>query len=805
MQRLWQDIRFAARLMTRFPGVTAAALITLALGTGVNTALFSVVNAVLLRPLPFPHAESLVYIWRAEPPGLEFGSASFSRYVDWRARSRRTFDEMGALAPLGLTLTGREAPERIAGAQASASFFRALGATPVLGRWFTDDEDVPGAERVVVLSHALWTRRFGASPEVLGTRVTLNGASHAVVGIAPPGMADAWRFEAWVPLAMAADPARRTANFLLTLARLRSGVSLDRARRDMADVAATLTRDYPSDQYGFTILTLHDVVTRGPRRALWILLGATSLVLLIACANVANLLLARAVSRQREVAIRAAIGAGRIRLLRQLMTETLLLAALGSALGLLLAAVLLRAFVLLAPPAFPRLASVALDLRVLLFSTIVAVACGMAAGVVPALQLFRTTPGSALRDGGSRGATSGGANRVSRALVVSEIALAVILVAGAGLTLRSLQQLVAQELGVSRDGVLTFSVSLPGDDEDAAIGERRARFFAALQQRLEAGPGVVRAGAINMLPLAATGMNGQVYIRDRVISQEERPLAEFRVVTPAYFDALGIGLLAGRVPDERDVANTPLVVVINETLARLLWPTEPPARVIGRLMGTGFDDGSTWREVIGIVRDVRSRRPDAPPDPETYVPHAQYPLGTMVFTVKTTTPPEALVPYVRRELSQLDPTVPIASVRTMENVISTATRSSRLYSALTAVFGLLAGILAVVGIYSVMSYSVANRTRELAIRAALGASSRGLLEMIVREGFQVSALGIGLGLVGALAAARLLGSLLYQVSSTDVAVFTATAAGVAISALLGYMVPAIRAARVDPVAALHES
>jgi putative ABC transport system permease protein len=592
MQRFWQDVRYAGRLMVRFPGVTTAAVVTLALGTGVNTALFSIVNAVLLRPLPFPAAAELVQIWRAEPPGLEFGSASFPRYTEWRARSR-TFDEMGAFAPTGLTLTGREAPERLAGARATASFFRALGATPAVGRWFTDDEDAPGAERVVVLSHALWTRRFGASAGVLGTTITLNGVAHTIVGVAPQGMAEAWRLEAWVPLAMAVDQGQRTSNFLLVVARLGDGASLDEARREMADVAAAISRDHPSDRYGFTILSLHDVVTRGPRQALWILLGATSLVLLIACANVANLLLARAVSRQREMAIRTAIGAGRLRLMRQLLTETVLLAAIGSSVGLLIATALLRVFSVLAPPAFPRLASVGLDVRVLVFSTLVALACGMGAGIAPALQLFRTAAGGALRDGGSRGATSGGANRVSRALVVSEIALAVVLVAAAGLTFRSLQQLVAQELGVAREGVLTFAVSLPGDLDDPPLRERRARFFAELQARLEAGPGVVRAGAINMLPIASTGMNGQVYVRDRTIEQEERPLAEFRVVAPPYFEALGIRLLAGRLPDERDAANAPLVVLINETLARLLWPNQPPTGAIGRLMGTGFDDGST--------------------------------------------------------------------------------------------------------------------------------------------------------------------------------------------------------------------
>jgi putative ABC transport system permease protein len=804
MQRLRQDIRFAVRLMLRFPGVTGAALVTLALGTGVNTALFSIVNAVLLRPLPFPQAAELVQIWRAEPPQLEFGSASFARYIDWRARSRM-FDEMGAFGPRGLTLTGGGTPERINGAQATASFFRALGATPALGRWFTDDEDAPGGERVVVLSHALWTRRFAGSPNVLGTRLTLNGVPHTIVGIAPASMTEAWRAEAWVPLALEVNQAQRTNNFLLVLARLRDGTSLERARDGMAGVAAGLARDYPADRYGFTILALHDVVTRGPRQALWILLGATGLVLLIACTNVANLLLARAVSRQKEIAIRAAIGAGRLRLLRQLLTETLLLALFGSGLGLLLAFWFLRVFAVLAPPAFPRLASVGLDVRVLLFSTAVAVTCGIASGIAPALHVFRATPGHALRDGGSRGATSGGVHRLSRALVISEIALAVVLVAAAGLTVRSLQRLVAQELGLTREGVLTFSVALPGDADTVETRDRPSRFFADLERRIAAAPGVIRAGAINMLPIAATGMNGQVYVRDRVTKREEMPLAEFRVATPAYFDALGIRLVAGRLPTDRDDATAPLVVIINERLAQALWPNQPPAAAVGQLMGTGFDDGKTWREVIGVVRDVRSRRPDAPPDAETYVPHAQYPLGTMVFTVRTAVPPETLVPILRAELAHLDPNVPMASIRTMEEVITTATRNSRLYSALTAVFGALAAVLAIVGIYSVMSYAVANRTRELAIRAALGASRTGLLRMIVREGFVVSAMGIALGLAGAFAVGRVIRALLYQVNPADAGVLTATAASVALAAVLGYVVPAVRAARVDPVSALYES
>ncbi len=808
MGTLLQDIRYGARLLIRFPSVTIAALVALALGTGVNTALFSIVNTVLLAPLPFPDSHELVQVWRTELPRLQYGSVSYPRYVDWRARNR-VFEESGAWGPAVLTLTGRDAPERVGAGRGTASFFRTLGAAPLAGRYILEDEDRPGGAAVVVVGEQFWRTRLGADPNVLGTTLTLDGRAHTVVGIAPPFYRGMWRAELWVPLAMAVDQMDRGRSFMLYVGRLHNGMTLERARISLQELAAEMARDYPQDRYGFNALTLHEVLTQGPRQALWILLGATAFVLLIACANVSNLLLARSVSRQREMAVRTALGAGRMRLLRQLLTETVVLSSIGGGLGLLLAAGLLRVFELLAPANFPRLAAISLDLRVLGFSMAVACLAGIVAGVLPGMQVVRSEPSDALREGSMRGATSAGARAVGRALVVSEIALAVVLVAAAGLTVRSLQALLDQDLGVNPRGVLTFSVTLPNIPVDRNVKAlpRVVDFVSNFEERLRALPGVTAVGAISLLPIAQTGTNGAVRIPDRVIPPEELPLAEFRVVTPGYFETMGMSIVAGRALDERDRMDTPLVTVVNETLARQLWPGEAMAAVVGHRLGNGWDESGdnvpVWREVVGVSRDVRSRRPDAPPDAETYVTHAQFSLPTMNYTVRVAGSPEGLVPAVRRELAAIDPQLPVAQARTFEEVIAGATSTSRLYSGLTMLFGVLAGALAIVGIYSVMSCTVAQRVREMAIRSALGASRQGLLRMVLREGFIMSAIGIVLGLVGAVGALRLMSALLYQVSPRDPLVLAATALLVSIAAVLGYLVPALRASRVDAAVALR--
>jgi putative ABC transport system permease protein len=799
MNRLWQDLRYGARLLIRFPGVTAAALLALALGTGVNTALFSIVNTVLLTPLPFPHADELVQVWRSELPRLQYGSASLPRYVDWRARNR-VFEEMGAYSPGGLTLTGRDAPERIGGARATASLFRTLAAPPVAGRYITDNEDTPGGAKVIILGEQYWRRRFAADVGVLGQTLIIDGEAHTVVGIAPAAFTEMWRVDAWVPLARAVDPATRLSNYLVVVGRLKNGTTYEQMQAGMSELAAEMSRQYPNDRYSFYTLRLHEVLTLGPKRALWILLGATGLVLLIACANVANLMLVRAVTRQKEMALRTALGAGQARIVRQLVTETVLLAGVGGLLGLGLAAALLRLFVVVAPANFPRLSAIGLDTRVLVFAFAVAGVTGLLTAVLPALHAARSQPNDALREG-SRGATAGRARMMSRVLVMGEIAMAVMLVAAAGLTLRSLQELIQQDLGLTTRGVLTFTVSIT--DQRQSDSDAITRFFRSLETRLGALPGVEAAGAISMLPIAQTGTNGPVRVPERVIKPEESPLAEMRVVSGGYFKAVGIPVVAGRLPDDRDLSTGPQVAAINETLAHALWPGQSLATIVGRRIGLGYDKDGVWREVIGVVRDVRSRRPDAPPDAELYVPHSQQPVPSMAFTVRAVGSPDSLVAGIRRELAQLDPLLPMASVRPFEEVIAGATRNSRLYSVLTAVFGILAASLAIVGIYSVMSYTVAQRMRELAIRSALGASNRGLLRLVLREGFVMSAIGIVAGLAGAIGASQVIKALLYQVSPTDPLVFALTAAGVAAAAVLGYLVPAFRASRVELAVALR--
>ncbi len=811
METFAQDVRYALRLLIRSPGVTAAALIALALGTGVNTALFSIVNTVLLRPLPFPDAHQLLQVWRTELPRLQYGSVSFPRYVDWRSRNR-VFQESGAWRPGALTMTGREQPERVAGGRATASFFRTLAAPPAAGRYFSDDEDRPGGAKVVVLGEPFWARRFGRDPGVVGSTITLDGSPHVVVGIAPAIFTELWRVEAWTPLAMEVDQTQRGANALLFVGRLEDGMTAEEAQAGLRELAAEMERGYPgTDFYGFYTLTLQEVLTRGPGQALWILLGATGVVLLIACANVANLLLARAVVRQREMAVRTALGAARWRLTRQLLTEALLLGAIGGALGLGLAAGLLHLFAIIAPPSFPRLAAIGLDLRVLGFATFVATATGVLAGVIPALHTTGAAPADTLRDSTARGATSGRVRRLSRALVASEIALAVVLVSMAGLTVLSLQRLSRQDLGLDAHGVLTFSVNLPGPATDSGavdtVVPRTVDFVHAFETRLSALPGVNAVGAIHMLPIASTGMNSPVRVPGQVIRPEESPLAEFRAVTPGYFGAMGIPVLAGRGIDPRDRSNTTPVAVINETLATALWPGQPLHAIVGRQIGSGFDEkgngAPAWRQIVGVSRDVRSRRPDQPPDAELYVPHAQYSMPTMVYAIRAEGQPEALVPAIRRVLAEMDPNLPLASVRRFDDVVAQATRNPRLYSVLTGVFGLLAAMLAVVGIYSVMSYSVAQRRRELAIRSALGASREGVVALVMREGVWLSAIGIGIGLLGVAGASQVMRTLLYGVSPMDPVVLSLASAGIAAAAAAGVLVPAIRAARVHPATSLR--
>jgi len=796
---LLRDLRQGVRQLLRAPGFAVTAILTLALGIGATTALFTVVNAVLLEALPFPDSHRLIQVWRSELPALTYGSASYGRYLDWR-QHQRAFTDLGAWSPRGVTIAGPEGPERAPGAMASASFFRVIDASPVIGRWFSDQEDRRGGEKVTVISDGLWKRRYRQSPEVLGTTAQIDGESYTIVGVAPPGFSEVWRLDVWIPLGQFADPANRGSNFLLSFGRLRDGVSLESARRELADLAAQMSREHAQDKYSFTARPLHEVITENASRGLWMLLAATGLLLLIACTNVANLLLARAVVRERDLAIRASLGAGRRRLFGQVMGETIALGILGSVVSIGLAWGLLRIFVSLAPANFPRLAAITLDTGVLGFSLIVAVAAGLIAGLAPAVHLLRSDLNGVIRSGASRGATAGRARSASRLLVISEVALALALVTTAGLMVKSLLRLQGQDLGFTKAPVLTFGVGVPplvASGNDAVL-----RFQSAFAERVRSLPGVTHVSAINMLPIANTGSNGPVRRADQLDEGEGVLVTEYRVVMQGYFETMGIPVLAGRAPDERDRLGAAGVVVVNETLAARLWPDRGLPDVVGLHVRLGGTTGAT-NEVIGVAANIRSRRPELAPDPEIYIAFSQFPSPSLNYVVRAEGDPTALTGRIRTELAQMTPNVALAAVRTLEEVVTNANRTPGLLSWLSVLFGTLAAALAILGIYSVMSYTVAQRERELAIRAAVGASRSSLLSMVVREGLLLSGAGIAAGAVIAFASAGVLRSLLYEVSATDPLVFGGSALGLAGIALAGYLIPAARASRVEPVTALR--
>jgi putative ABC transport system permease protein len=794
-----RDLRSGFRLLRRAPGFAVTAILTLALGIGATTALFTAVNAVLIEALPFPESHQLVQVWRSELPALTYGSASYARYSDWR-ENQRAFTEFGAWAPRGVTLSGPQGPERVPGATASASFFSVIGAPPVIGRYFSADEDRQGAERVIVISEGLWKRRFQQSPSVLGTQAEVDGESYTVIGVAPSGFSEVWRLDVWLALGRLEHRSNnRGSNYLMSFGRLREGMTLEAARLSLADLAAQMSRDHADDKYTFTARSLHEVITENASRGLWMLLAATSLLLLIACTNVANLLLARAVVRERDLAIHASLGAGRSRLFGQVMGETIALAILGSVAGIGLAWALLRAFVSLAPANFPRLAAIHLDAGVLGFSLVIAVVAGVIAGASPALHLLRSDLNSVIRSGSSRSVTAGGARSASRLLVVVEIAMALALVTTAGLMVKSLMRLQSQDLGVTREPVLTFGVGVPplvANGRDAV-----RRFQLEFLQKVRALPGVTHVSAISVLPIAFTGFNGPVRRLDQTGPNDGVPVTEFRVVMDRYFETMDIPLVAGRALDERDRAATTFVAVVNQTLAERLFPTLSPAAVVGQQVRLGGTNAP--HEIVGVAANVRSRRPDAPPDPEVYVAFDQNPNPSMTYVVRAAGDPAGLSGQVRSTMSQMTPYIALAQMRKFDDVVANSLRTSGMLSWLSALFGILAAALAILGIYSVMSYTVAQRERELAIRAAVGASRSSLLAMVLREGLLLSGAGIAAGAVLAFAASGALRSLLYEVSATDPFVFAGAALGLGGIALAGYLLPAARASRVEPVTALR--
>ncbi|TMP96978.1 MAG: ABC transporter permease, partial [Verrucomicrobia bacterium] len=796
----------------------AVAVLTLALGIGANTAIFGLINAALLRELPFPDSEQLTVVW-ADNPSLRLGMTQIppanADVAAWREQSQ-SFAKLAAFTPRTADLADAGDPERVGAAGVTAGFFETLGVTPLLGRTLAPDEEAPGGPPVALISHGLWQRRFGGDPALLGKGISINGDKRTVIGILPPEFdfprgaewpahfPFAGRTEVWVPLAYRAlndgtgwsNWQSREERGLVVIGRVKPGASLRQAQAEMDAYAAREAKDHPDSHQGWILklVPLREQMAGKSSNALLILFAAVGLLLLIACVNVANLLLARGVARQQEMAVRAALGAGRGRLMRQLLTECLVLAVLGSGLGLLVAEGCLKTFLALNPVTLSRLDEASLDLAALGFAAFMALVTSAVFGVVPALQTARFDLRKSLYEGG-RGGDGAVRERVRRWLVAAEVALALVLLTSAGLMVRSFLRVQAVQPGFRSDSVLVFDLQLPNAryPNDAA----QAAFFQQLTARLEALPGARAVGAISCLPLGGGENMGSFEIEgEPPVVPGNEPKAERRWVTPGYFATMGIPIRQGRVFQPTDTAGRPLVVVINETMARQFFSSRDP-------LGHPLKVGGAWRTILGVVSDVKSASLESDVRPQVYLAHAQDPWPPMTVVLHTEGNPLALASAVRSELKALDAFLPAAKMRTMEQVVSNAASARRFNMALLVFFAVAALLLTMMGIYGVVAFLAGRRSREIGIRMALGARRGDVLWLVLQQGMKPVAFGSIAGLAGSLAASRLVASQLYGVSSWDALTLASIIVLLGIAALLASWVPARRAARVDPAMALR--
>ena len=802
---LLHDLRYAARLQRKNPGFTIVAIIALALGIGANTAIFSVVNTVLLRPLPYKDPERLVMVWEdASRHGYPRDTPAAGNYVDWRDQNQ-VFEGMAAIADTSFNLTGSGEPERLEGRRVSVNLFPLLGVEPQIGRVFTAAEDQPGAQRVVLLSYGLWQRRFGGDPNIAGQSLTLNGESYVVVGVMParfqfPSSDD----QAWVPIAFTQqEMANRGRHYLEVLARLKPGVSLDQAQSEMSTIAARLQQQYPqfNAELGAVVQPLQEHLVGDIKPALLILLGAVGLVLLIACANVANLLLARAAVRQKEIAVRVALGARRWRLIRQFLTESVLLSTVGGLVGLAIAyggLILLKAFI---PENISQAREISLDLKVLGFTFLVSVATGLIFGLAPALQAVRFNQIETLKEGGRDAATGGGGKRLRGLLVTAEVAISLVLLIGAGLLINSFLRLRNVDPGFRADNLLTMRIVLPKPRYEQF--ERRSAFYTDLVQRVQSLAGVRSAAVTTNLPLYRQGNSISISIEGQPAPPpgQER-IVVTRIISPGYFETMSIPLLRGRQVTEQDTETTPNVVVISETMARRYWPGED---AVGKRIAAGrVTSPEDWIQVVGVVKDVRQFELNAEPKPQMYLSYRQAGFfEPRDLVVKTDVDPSSLAATVRKSVWEIDKDQPVSNIQTMEEILADSIARQRFSMLLLAIFAGVALVLAGVGIYGVMSYSVAQRTHEIGIRMALGAQTGAVLKLAVGYGMKLVIAGIVIGLIAAFALTRVMATLLFGVTATDPTTFTLISLLlVAVAALASY-VPARRATRVNPIIALR--
>jgi putative ABC transport system permease protein len=805
MHSFWQDLRYGARMLLKNPGFTLIAVLTLALGIGANTAIFSVINGVLLGSLPYPHPEQLAMVWcDNKRQGIPDDITSYPNFVDWRDRNK-TFQGMAGVTDDTYNLTGRGEPEEIRAASVSPNFFQLLGVNPVRGRGFTAEEEQPGRDRIAILSHSLWQRHFGGDPDILNKTILLSGEPNVVVGIMPPGFQFPEKTELWKPLAPDERMrGARSAFWLPIVGRFKPGVTRAQAQADLEVITTQIQQQFPDMAgYGVNVVPVLEQSVGFIRRALMILFVAVLFVLLIACANVANLLLARAAVRQREVSIRAAMGAGRRRIVRQLMTESMLLAVLGGALGVLLAWWGLKLLIGLSPADIPRLENIRLDGRVLLFTMGLSLLTGLIFGLAPALQTSQLNLSETLKEGGRTGGGGAGGRRAQRirgAFIVAEVALTLALLVGAGLLVRSFWRLQQVDPGFRPDHLLTMRLSLSGSNY--ATGAQAVSFFERLQGRLAALPGVVSASATTgvMLPKLANSAGFTIEGRPRDPNEQGLELP-IDTVQPNYFQTMGVQLLKGRTFTSQDTRESPRVTIVNETFAKRYFPDEDP---IGKRFTFGRPGPNTrWITIVGVVRDTKRQGVEQPIRIESWMPLAQRPSGSMELVLRTTGDPLLLSNAVREAVWSIDRDLPIPTIRTMEQVMSERVAQRRLNMLLLGLFALVALILAAVGIYGVMSYTVTQRTHEIGIRMALGAQSGDVIGLVLKQGIALTLVGVAFGLIATFMLTRLMASLLFGVSARDPITFAAIAALLTGVALLACWIPARRATEVDPMVALR--
>jgi len=807
MTTLIQDARYGLRMLARNPGFTAVAVLTLALGIGANTAIFSVVHGVLLRPLPYPDPSRLMMVW------MRFTDIGLPNDRNWVSppefrdltEFNRSFTGVAAIGEDVFNFGVHGTPQRIEGADVSPSLFSVLGVRARLGRTFLPEEAQPGKNNVILLSDGLWKRAFGGDPNIVGRTTTVSGSTVLVAGVMPPGFDFPSHAEMWAPLAFTPEdlsPNNRGNHSYEVLARIKPELSVAQARADMEAVSNNIIQQnqgYPYRRFNFAVLlsplleeTVGDVKT-----PLWTLLGAAGFVLLIACANVAGLLLARTAARGKETAIRVSLGAGPLRIVRQLLTESVLLAGVGGLVGLGLAPQILHVIVTLGRTVLPRVANVEIDNAVLTFTTAVSFLVGILFGLAPALQSLGGARLDTLKEGGRTSAA--GRHRFLKVLVVGETAISLVLLAGAGLLLKSFVRILEVKPGFDPAGVLTMRVALPM--QKYTKPEQWRAFYAKLVERVQSLPGVEAAGAVNILPLSGESESGTVTVETRAVPADQTtPEADLRPATPGFFKALRIPLIRGRYLDERDSESSPRVAVIDATLAQTYWPNEDP---IGKRLKVGTQSAAPWMTVVGVVGHVRYRTLTAPSRVEVYWPEAQDPYPGMGLAIRASGDPASLAAAIQKAAQEIDPDQPVYHVATMQELMADSVASHRLAMMLLAVFAGLAVLLAAVGTYGVLGYSVAQRTHEIGIRMALGAGRAGVVRMVTGEGLTLASIGVVIGIAGALGLTRLITSMLFSVRPADPLTFVSASVLLVAVALLSSYIPARRAAKVDPIVALR--